>query len=57
MVKKVSAQVLEDIISHIPVKRLGKPDEIARAVIFLIDEEAGFITGETLSVNGGQNMA
>ena len=57
MVKRVPSHVLEDIISHIPVKRLGKPDEIARAVIFLIDEESSFITGETLSVNGGQNMA
>ena len=56
MVKRIPSHVLEDIISNIPVKRLGKPDEIARAVIFLIDEESSFITGETLSVNGGQNM-
>lgn len=56
MVEKVAPQVLEQIINSIPMKRLGRPDEIARAVEFLVDENAGFITGETLSVNGGHNM-
>lgn len=56
MVKEIPDHILEGIISNIPVKRLGRPEEIARAVIFLIDEKSGFITGETLSVNGGHNM-
>ncbi len=56
MVKAVPANVLEKIIEKIPVGRLGQPSEIARAVCFLAAEESGFITGETLSVNGGQHM-
>ena len=48
---------MEEIVAKIPVKRLGKPEEIARAVAFLASEDAGFINGETLSVNGGHNMA
>jgi len=56
MVEKVPANVLEQIISNIPMKRLGMPEEIARAVVFLADEDAGFITGETISINGGHNM-
>lgn len=56
MVRAVDEKILEQIISHIPVGRLGEPDEIARAVCFLAADESGFITGETLSVNGGQHM-
>ncbi len=56
MVKAVAQPVLDKIISGIPVGRLGQPSEIARAVCFLAAEESGFITGETLSVNGGQHM-
>ncbi|CAF4679520.1 unnamed protein product [Rotaria sp. Silwood2] len=56
MVKKVPVQVIEQIIQAIPMKRFGKPEEVARAIEFLVDEEAGFITGETLSINGGHNM-
>ncbi len=56
MVKAVPQNVLEKIISGIPVGRLGQPEEIARAVCFLAATESGFITGETLSVNGGQHM-
>ncbi|TVQ41629.1 MAG: SDR family oxidoreductase, partial [Wenzhouxiangella sp.] len=56
MVEAVPERVLEKIISRIPVGRLGKPEEIARAVAFLVAEEAGFITGSTLSINGGQHM-
>ena len=48
--------VLEKIVARIPVGRLGKPEEIARAVLFLVADEAGFITGSTLSINGGQHM-
>ena len=50
------ANVLEKIIAKIPVGRLGKADEIARGVLFLIADDAGFITGSTLSINGGQHM-
>jgi len=56
MVRAVPASVLEQIIARIPVGRLGKPEEIARAVLFLVADEAGFITGTMLSVNGGQHM-
>ena len=56
MVEAVPERVLEKIISRIPVGRLGKPEEIARAVAFLVAEDAGFITGSTLSINGGQHM-
>lgn len=56
MVEKVSPEVLEKIISHIPVKRLGLPKDIARTVAFLVDEDSSFITGATFSINGGHNM-
>ena len=56
MVAAVPERVLEKIVARIPVKRLGKASEIARAVVFLTDDNAGFITGSTLSVNGGQHM-
>jgi acetoacetyl-CoA reductase len=50
------ADVLEKIVARIPVGRLGKADEIARGVAFLVADDAGFITGSTLSINGGQHM-
>jgi acetoacetyl-CoA reductase len=56
MVRAVPPQVLEKIVARIPVGRLGKPEEIARAVLFLVADEAGFVTGSTLSINGGQHM-
>jgi acetoacetyl-CoA reductase len=57
MVKAVLAEVLEkSILPLIPVGRLGEPEEIARCVVFLVADEAGFITGSTLAVNGGQYM-
>ena len=56
MVSAVPAPVLEKIVAKIPVGRLGKADEIARGVMFLIADDAGFITGSTLSINGGQHM-
>ncbi len=56
MVSAVPANVLEKIIAKIPVGRLGKADEIARGVVFLVADDAGFITGSTLSINGGQHM-
>jgi acetoacetyl-CoA reductase len=58
MVRAVPEKVLnERIIPQIPVGRLGEPEEIARCVVFLASDEAGFITGSTLSANGGQFMA
>jgi acetoacetyl-CoA reductase len=56
MVAAVPEDVLGKIVARIPVGRLGKADEIARGVAFLCDENAGFITGSTLSINGGQHM-
>ncbi|MBS0526557.1 MAG: acetoacetyl-CoA reductase [Proteobacteria bacterium] len=56
MVSAVPANVLEKIIAKIPVGRLGKADEIARGVVFLVADDAGFITGSTISINGGQHM-
>jgi acetoacetyl-CoA reductase len=56
MVRAVPEDVLEKIIARIPVGRLGRADDIARAVLFLVADESDFITGSTLSVNGGQHM-
>jgi acetoacetyl-CoA reductase len=56
MVAAVPEDVLAKIVARIPVGRLGKAEEIARAVVFLVDENAGFITGSTMSINGGQHM-
>ena len=56
MVAAVPDTVLEKIVAKIPVGRLGKAHEIARGVLFLVCEEAGFVTGSTLSINGGQHM-
>ena len=57
MVAAVPKNVLDSIIAQIPVGRLGRAEEIARSVAFLSSEEAGFITGATLTVNGGQYIA
>jgi acetoacetyl-CoA reductase len=58
MVRAVPEEVLkEKILPFIPVGRLGEPEEVARCVVFLASDEAGFITGSTLSANGGQYMA
>jgi acetoacetyl-CoA reductase len=58
MVKAVPKDVLEkNILPLIPVGRLGEPEEIARCVVFLASDDASFITGSTLSANGGQYMA
>jgi len=56
MVAAVPADVLEKIVAKIPVGRLGKAEEIARGVTFLCSDDGGFITGSTLSINGGQHM-
>ncbi len=57
MVRAVPQDVLEkNILPQIPVGRLGEPEEVARCVLFLASDDAGFITGSTLSANGGQYM-
>jgi acetoacetyl-CoA reductase len=56
MVAAVPEDVLAKIVARIPVGRLGKAEEIARGVAFLCAEDAGFVTGSTLSINGGQHM-
>jgi acetoacetyl-CoA reductase len=56
MVAAVPAAVLEKIVAKIPVGRLGAASEIARGVVFLSSEDAGFVTGSTMSINGGQHM-
>jgi len=56
MVAAVPANVLEKIVARIPVGRLGKAEEIARGVLFLVADDAGFVTGSTMSINGGQHM-
>jgi len=56
MVAAVPPNVLEKIVARIPVGRLGKAHEIARGVLFLVADDAGFITGSTMSINGGQHM-
>ena len=56
MVAAVPPNVLEKIVAKIPVGRLGNAEEIARGVLFLVADDAGFITGSTMSINGGQHM-
>jgi len=56
MVRAVPEHILQKIIAKIPVGRLGEASEIARGVVFLASDDAGFITGSTLSINGGQHM-
>jgi len=56
MVMAVPENILEKIIAQIPVRRLGEAKDIARAVVFLADDDAGFITGSTLTINGGHHM-
>jgi len=56
MVKTIREDIMKQIVAQIPVGRLGEPEEVARCVLFLAADEASFITGETLSINGGQYM-
>jgi acetoacetyl-CoA reductase len=56
MVRAVPPAVLEKIVARIPVGRLGHAEDIARGVLFLVADDADFITGTTLSINGGQHM-
>jgi acetoacetyl-CoA reductase len=54
MVMAVPEKVRDSIVAQIPVGRLGEPAEIARCVVFLASDDAGFITGSTITANGGQ---
>jgi acetoacetyl-CoA reductase len=56
MVRAVPPNVLEKIVAKIPAGRLGQAEEIARGVLFLVSDDGGFVTGSTLSINGGQHM-
>lgn len=54
--QKIPGPILEKITNIIPMARLGKPEDVSRAVLFLVSDAAGYITGETLSVNGGHEI-
>ena len=56
LLSNVPQNVIEDLINQIPLKRLGSPKEVAKLVRFLADESSGFITGETISINGGHHI-
>ncbi|MBS1302089.1 acetoacetyl-CoA reductase [Loktanella sp. SALINAS62] len=56
MMSTIPEKVMDSIVGAIPVGRLGEPAEIARAVVFLASDEAGFITGSTITANGGQYL-
>ncbi|HEY6335947.1 MAG TPA: SDR family oxidoreductase, partial [Alphaproteobacteria bacterium] len=56
MVRAVPPNVLEKIVARIPIGRLGHAEEIARGVLFLVSDDATFLTGSTISINGGQHM-
>jgi acetoacetyl-CoA reductase len=56
MVMAIPEQVRQKIIEDIPVGRLGDPAEVARAVAFLTSDDAGYLTGSNLAINGGQHM-
>ena len=56
MIKTMPEDVLKSMIAQIPIGRLMKPEEIARAVVFLVADESSCITGETFPINGGQYM-
>jgi acetoacetyl-CoA reductase len=57
MTKAMKKEALDGMVGQIPARRLGEPEEVARCVVFLASDQAGFITGSTLSANGGQYMA
>ena len=57
MMLSIPQDVMTNIINAVPVKRLGKPSEIANAVIYLCSDDAGYITGSTININGGQYVS
>ncbi len=56
MTAVLSKELKEKLLAHVPLRRLGRPEEIAAAVRFLVSDEAGYITGHVLDVNGGMYM-
>tara|TARA_B100000427_G_scaffold243970_1_gene206951 strand:- start:4153 stop:4893 length:741 start_codon:yes stop_codon:yes gene_type:complete len=56
MTKKISKEICDDIKTKIPMNRFGQPNEIAKTILFLVDEATSYITGETISINGGMYM-
>jgi 3-oxoacyl-[acyl-carrier protein] reductase len=56
MTKSLPEEQKEALLAQIPMRRLGEPDEIAKVVSFLVSEQASYVTGETLHVNGGMYM-
>ena len=54
---EASAKMVESLRRAVPMRRLGRPEDVAAAVAFLASEDAGYITGQTLSVSGGLTMA
>jgi NAD(P)-dependent dehydrogenase (short-subunit alcohol dehydrogenase family) len=56
MTAVVPPEIMERVVDQIPVRRLGRPDEVARVVLFLAESESGYITGQVYSINGGLNM-
>ena len=57
MVADIPADVLASVVARIPVGRLGRIEEVARAVCFLVDDDSSYITGTVVAVNGGLDMA
>ncbi len=56
MTAAVPSEIMQRIVDQIPVRRLGRPEEVARVVLFLAEPESSYITGQDYSVNGGLNM-
>jgi NAD(P)-dependent dehydrogenase (short-subunit alcohol dehydrogenase family) len=56
MTEQVPASRVDDIVATIPVRRLGRPEEAANAVRFLLDDLSGFITGSTVTLDGGMSL-
>ena len=56
MTEKLSEKVRENILNNIPMKKIGNPDDIANTVLFLVSNEANYITGQTITVDGGATV-
>ena len=56
MTKNLSQPIVDAMMASIPLKELGQPEDVARAVAFLVSEDARYITGQVLSVDGGMHM-
>jgi NAD(P)-dependent dehydrogenase (short-subunit alcohol dehydrogenase family) len=56
MTGAVPAEIMQRVVETIPMRRLGRPDEVARVVVFLAEPASAYITGQVYSINGGLNM-